>query len=176
MSKSLSMLGVVLLLGFPIVAASQATALTITQLSNQSVGHPAFPATACVDVGGALTANGTPVGPFPCNNQFNEQWIYSNGWFLGIGTTGFGTGAVNKCLSVRRNSTLAGARVELDTCISGNRSQLWEAVINTTSGHSVILNIGSAKCLDSQGQIGGGLQLVINLCNASAVGQVWDLK
>ena len=173
MRKSLSTLGLVLLLGLPMATASPAAAFTITQLSNQKVGNPAFPATACVDVGGAGTADGTIVGPFPCNNQFNEQWIYANGQFLGLGTVGFGKGAVNKCLSVHNDSTLPGTGVELDTCLTGNTSQTWDLVGSSTV--SEIINVAADKCLDSQGKIGGGLQLVIEPCNGSA-GQKWLLK
>jgi hypothetical protein len=173
MRKSLSMLGVVLLLGIPIAAVPQASAFTITQLSNQNVGHPAFPATACVDVGGAGTADGTVIGPFPCNNQFNEQWIYANGQFLGLGTVGFGGGAVNKCLSVHNDSGANGTGVELDTCIKGNTSQLWDLIGDSLV--SEIVNVAANKCLDSLGKIGGGLQLVIETCNGSA-GQKWQLK
>jgi ricin-type beta-trefoil lectin protein len=173
MGKNFSMLGVALVLGLLFANAPQATALTITRLSNQNVGHPAFPATACVDVGGAFTADGTIVGPFPCNNQFNEQWIYANGQFLGLGTVGFGSAAVNKCLSVHNDSTVAGAGVELDTCLTANTSQLWDLIGN--SRVSEIINVASDKCLDSLGRIGGGLQLVIEPCNGSA-GQKWLLK
>ena len=142
--------------------------ITITQLSNQNV-KDGFPITACADVGGAATANRTPVGPFPCNNQLNERWIYSNGQFIGIGTAN----GVSKCLSVHGNSTAPGTPVELDTCKSGNDSQLWFATGGPTV--SEIIGVLSGLCLDSQGQIGGGLQLVINTCNKSA-GQQWDLK
>jgi len=178
MRKALSMLGVVLLPALLIASAPQATALTITQLSNQGVGHPfPFPATACVDVGGANTADGTIIGPFPCNNQFNEQWIYKNGQFRGLGTDGCCTTAVNKCLSVHGNSKAPGAGIELDTCMSGNGSQLWfvEGSVGPVGNLSEIVNVASGFCLDSRGEIGGHLQLVIEPCNGSA-GQQWDLK
>jgi hypothetical protein len=176
MTKLFSTIGVGLSLGILLVTAPQATALTITQLSNQSVGNPPFPATACVDVQNASTATATPVGPFPCNNQFNEQWIYENGRFIGIGThnaTITSTTLIETCLSVHGNTTASGAGVELDTCRSGNESQLWDVRGNGTS--SQIVNVASGLCLDSRGEIGGGLQLIINICNGSA-GQNWLLK
>jgi Ricin-type beta-trefoil lectin domain len=177
MNKIFSTLGIGLSLGMLLVTAPHATALTITQISNQNVGNPPFPATACVDVQNASTASATPVGPFPCNNQFNEQWIYENGRFIGIGThnaTITSTTLVETCLSVHGNSTTSGAGVELDTCISGNASQLWDVRGNGTT--SVIINVASGLCLDSRGQIGGGLQLIINVCNVNAAGQHWLLK
>ncbi len=173
MRKSLSMLAGVSALGLLFANVPQATALTITQLSNQNVGNPAFPATACVDVGGDSTADGAIIGPFPCNNQFNEQWIYANGQFLGLGTVGFGAGAVNKCLSVHNDSGANGTGVELGTCITGHTSQLWDLVGDSIV--SEIINVASDKCLDILGRIGGGLQLVIETCNGSA-GQKWNLK
>jgi hypothetical protein len=176
MNKMFSTIGVGLSLGILLVTAPQATALTITQLSNQSVGNPPFPATACVDVQNASTATATPVGPFPCNNQFNEQWIYENGRFIGIGThnaTITSTTLIETCLSVHGNTTASGAGVELDTCRRGNESQLWDVRGNGTS--SQIVNVASGLCLDSRGEIGGGLQLIINICNGSA-GQNWLLK
>ena len=175
MRKSLSMLGVVLLPGLLIASAPEASALTITQQSNKTVGTPPGVATACVDVGGASTANGTPIGPFPCNNQFNEQWIYQHGQFLGLGTVG-GPVAVNKCLSVRANSTAPGAPVELDTCTGGG-GQFWllRGLAGPTGNFSIIENLTTGFCLDSKGEIGGGLQLEVEPCNGSA-GQQWDLK
>ena len=178
MRQRLTILGAVLLPALLIASAPQATALTITQLSNQNVGHPfPFPATACADVDGANTADGTIIGPFPCNNGFNEQWIYKNGQFRGLGTDGCCTTAVNKCLSVHGNSKAPGAGIELDTCISGNGSQLWfvEGSVGPVGNLSEIVNVASGFCLDSRGEIGGHLQLVIEPCNGSA-GQQWDLK
>jgi hypothetical protein len=160
-----------------LVSATPAGALTITQLSNKDVGNPPFPATACVDVQNFATANGTPVGPFPCNNQFNEQWIYENGRFIGVGThtaTTTSTVLTETCLSVHGNSTASGAGVELDTCVSGNQSQLWDVQGNGAT--SQIVNVASGKCLDSLGEIGGGLQLIINTCNGESAGQHWLLK
>jgi hypothetical protein len=177
MNKIVSTLGVGLSLGMLLVTAPQATALTITQLSNQQVGHPPFGATACVDVQNYSTANATPVGPFPCNNQFNEQWIYENGRFIGVGTHAasiISPTVIETCLSVHGSSTTSGAGVELDACVSGNRSQLWDVRGNGTI--SQIVNVASGLCLDSQGQIGGGLQLIINTCNVDAPGQNWLLK
>lgn len=171
--KSLSMLGVVLLPSLLIASAPQASAFTITQLSSLSVGSPPGPATACVDVAGASTANGTPIGPFPCNNQFNEQWIYQNGQFLGLGTVGFGSSGVNKCLSVHGSSIVPGAGVELDTCVSGNGFQLW--FVEGSGPLSDLVNLATGFCLDSRGEIGAGLQLAVEPCNKSA-GQQWDLK
>ena len=68
---------------------------------------------------------------------------------------------------------MSGTGVELDTCLTGNTSQLWDLVGDSTV--SEIINVGANKCLDSFGKIGGGLQLVIEPCNGSA-GQKWDLK
>jgi hypothetical protein len=176
MRKSLSVLRVVLLPGLLFASAPQASAFTITQLSSQSVGSPPAPTTACVDVAGASTASGTIIGPFPCNNQFNEQWIYQNGQFLGLGTVGFGASAVNKCLSVHGNSTVPGAGVELDTC-TGSGGQFWliQGLASPAGNHSTIENLTTGFCLDSRNEIGAGLQLVVEPCNGSA-GQQWDLK
>ena len=172
MRISLSMLGVVLLHGLLIASAPKASAFTITQLSNKTVGTPPGAVTACVDVAGASTANGAKIGPFPCNNQFNEQWIYEGGQFVGLGTVGFDGGAVNKCLSVHGNSTLPGAGVELDTC-TGGRGQLW--FIQGSNNFAIIANSFTSFCLDSLGKIGSGLQLVVEPCDGS-VGQNWVLK
>jgi ricin-type beta-trefoil lectin protein/carbamoyl-phosphate synthase L subunit-like protein len=173
MRKLLSISGVAVALGVLIAGAPQAGALTITQTSNQTVNRGGA-ITACVDVLAGATSNGTPVIPFPCENAFNEQWNYSNGWFLGIGTVDSGgTSPRNTCMSVHGNATAAGSGVELHTCVSGNMSQLWEPTVSR--GNSVIVNVKSGKCLDSRGQIGLGSQLVINTCNGSA-GQTWDLR
>jgi hypothetical protein len=154
------------------VIVPPARALTIAQQSNQAVrdGSPVY---ACVDVAYGKMTNGTSVGAFPCHNGINQKWIYSNGQFLGIGSNESAVGGTNKCLSVAGNSSASGALVELHTCESGNTSQLWQATGN--GSQSIIVNIGSGKCLDSQGQIGSNLHLIINTCNGSA-GQTWDLR
>jgi chitinase len=163
MRKMLPLLGVLLPLGMLIASAPEAAAVTITQPS--STGD----VTGCVDVAGADTAEGTRVGAYPCNNYFNEQWIWSYSQFLGIGTTS----SVNTCLSVHGNATTSGSLVELDACVAKNASQEWE--IYGTGALSEIIGIASKLCLDSQGNIGSGSQLVIKTCNASA-GQQWELK
>jgi hypothetical protein len=143
----------------------QLNGVTITQTSNQNVQN-GFPITACVDVNGGDTANGAPVGPFPCNNGFNERWTYAGGQFIGLGSFN----GTKKCLSVHGNSTAAGAPVELDTCAQGSKGQLWKI-----SQVSQIISSAGNNCLDSQGQIGGNLQLVVNPCNDTD-GQFWDLR
>ncbi|HEV2303537.1 MAG TPA: RICIN domain-containing protein [Stellaceae bacterium] len=155
-----------------IASASQSVALTIAQQSNQSV-RDGSPVTACVDVAYGKTANGTSVGPFPCNNQLNEQWVYQNGQFLGIDSNRSAVGGANRCLSVSGNSTATGAPTVLSKCVAGNTSQLWE--ITGDGNTSFIVNLASGKCLDSEGQLGSNLHLVINPCNGSA-NQTWLLK
>ena len=61
--------------------------------------------------------------------------------------------------------------------MSGNGSQLWfvEGSVGPVGNLSEIVNVASGFCLDSRGEIGGHLQLVIEPCNGSA-GQQWDLK
>ena len=158
-------------------SASQTWSLkgvTITQTSAQTVNGGTI--TVCADVGGAATANGTPVGPYPCNNQLNEQWMLSNGQFIGLGTAN----ATSECLSVKGNSTEPGALVELDTCKNGNSFQLWTVLgVSSSSGSpsGVIISSGNGFCLDSRGQAGAGLQLAVNPCGDNLpAGQAWTLK
>ena len=146
--------------------------VTITQTSSQTVNGGII--TVCADVGGGATADGTPVGPYPCNNQLNEQWIWSNGQIIGLGTYN----GTSKCLTAAGGTP--GALVALDTCKPGDLFQSWQAVSNAFNGGNpgYILNLGapgSSLCLDSLGRVGAGLQLVVNNCNNSA-GQTWSLK
>ena len=125
----------------------------------------------CANVKGAVIANGTAVIAFACTGDFNEQWDYVDGEFLGLGTTS----GVNKCLDVKGNGTKPGTLVDLYSC-NGGQNQQWSVFNGTTLGlpsSGLIYNPQSGLCLDSSG--GSGAQLTIEICNGAA-SQNWKVE
>jgi hypothetical protein len=159
--RNLKILGILLPLGASIAIAPLASALSITQKSDQTVNGGYV--TTCVDVKGSHVADGTPVGPYACNNNFNEEWELFEGQLRGIGST-----AGNyKCLTAQNSSS--GSPVILDACAVNNSNQIWTIQNN---GQIVSKN---GRCLDSQGYVGAQGQLVVNMCRNKA-SQIWRLK
>jgi mannan endo-1,4-beta-mannosidase len=125
----------------------------------------------CANVKGAATTDGTPVLAWDCNGDFNEQWEYAYGQFLGLGTTG----GTSKCLDVYGAGTNPGTAVILYHC-TGGANQEWEIFNGALLGFpntTVIYGTQSGLCLDSLG--GFGKQLTIEYCNGSK-SQNWKVE
>jgi hypothetical protein len=137
-----------------------ANAFAITQKSTEMVNGGYV--TTCVDVKGRHIIDGTPVGPYPCNSYFNEQWDYSSGSLVGIGTTS----GDRKCLTAQNPSI--SSPVVLSTCVANNSGQIWsihsDGKIATSNG----------RCLDSKGYVGADGQLTAERCS-NAVSQQWAI-
>jgi Ricin-type beta-trefoil lectin domain len=90
------------------------------------------PPTACLNVQGASSADGTPVITYACQGTANESWILANTSQGNAppGHTNAIVGLGGKCL------TTSGSGVVLKTCTSGNTNQewIWNATTRMLSG------------------------------------------
>ncbi len=128
----------------------------------------------CAAVQGSKTANGTPVIAYSCSGAFNDEWNLNKGQIQGLGTVS----GTSKCLTSA--GTTAGSLVELSTCVSGSSTQEWWLFSGASDGCASCTLIFSGKtglCLDSSGgpSTGGGTQLIIDDCTASA-SQNWTVR
>jgi hypothetical protein len=90
---------------------------------------------ACLDVAGAVSADGTTVQLHSCNGTAAQRW-----------TTGDGTvRALDRCLDVAGGGTAAGTRVQLWTC-NGTGAQVWQPQTGGT-----LRNPQSGRCLEVAG-------------------------
>ncbi|MEU1510027.1 ricin-type beta-trefoil lectin domain protein [Kitasatospora sp. NPDC005748] len=107
----------------------------------------------CMDVWGARTSDGTPVGTWTCHDGGSEKWTRP-----GDGTLR----ALGKCARPVGGNGFAGAKVELVTC-DGSNSQQW------TDGADGALVHSSTFCLEIPGANGTpGTQLGLWACNGLA--------
>jgi hypothetical protein len=121
----------------------------------------------CVNVFDDNPANETKVIAYPCSADFNNQWDWVDGQFIGLGTTVAGS----KCLDVVGNSTEVGAKIDLFSC-NGTGGQQWE-IKNPKNLPGEIYNPASGLCLDLSG--GEGAQLTLQVCDGSA-NQNWKIE
>jgi hypothetical protein len=150
MRRLLCLSGLALLL---LAVAAPARAFEITQVIPKT--NP--PLTACMDVKGANTANGTPVEAYPCNGYFNEQWRMDGSAITGTG----GYGAKTTCLAI-----VNGLAVLANPCPSAG------APIEFNLG---VLEGGNGDCFDSQGKYGSGAQIAVTSCAFDA-SQTWIVR
>ena len=126
----------------------------------------------CADVSEAAITNVTPVGAFYCNGDFNQQWEYIDGQFVGIGTTK----GVNKCLDIHgAGPNPPGTVVELFDCNGGPNQQwsIFNGALRGLPSSNLIYNPQSGLCLDASG--GKSAQLTIERCTGSS-SQNWRLE
>jgi|HubBroStandDraft_4_1064222.scaffolds.fasta_scaffold33320_4 alpha-glucosidase len=128
----------------------------------------------CAAVEGSKTANGTPVISYSCSGGFNDEWNMSEGQIQGIGTVS----GTSKCLTA--TGTTTGSLVELSKCIGGSSTQEWWLVSGASDdcpSCTLIFAARTGLCLDSSGgpSTGGGTQLIIDDCTASA-SQNWIVR
>lgn len=113
----------------------------------------------CLDIRGALNADGTPVQVYQCNNTVAQQWGYRTDHTLS---------ALGKCLDVSASGTANGTRVQLWTC-NGTGAQTWALQANGS-----LRNPQSGRCLDLPGgNNADGTALQIWDCNGTAA-QGWQ--
>jgi hypothetical protein len=140
--------------GILLVVAGSASAFEITQ------AIPSTNQTACLDVEGDKTADGTPIQAYPCTGGFNEQWsLDKQGHLQGIGTE---SGDAD-CLEAKSNK-----KVVLNSC-----KQTWLVGSNLPNGGYI--SMSGSDCLDSQGVYRSGAQVIDDTCMGLA-SQIWVLK
>jgi hypothetical protein len=121
----------------------------------------------CVNVSGDETANETKVIAYYCSADFNNQWNWIEGQFIGVGSSAAG----NKCLDVVGNSTEVGAKIDLFTC-NGSGGQQWE-IRNPKNLPGEIYNPASGLCLSWIA--GENEQLTLQVCNGGTH-QNWTIN
>ena len=127
----------------------------------------------CFSLKGSLTANGTPVLSYSCDDGPAQQWYFSAGEIVGLGTNGTKT----KCLSAVSNA--AGSLVELSAC-TGAATQQWLMAPGSRIGvgAGAFIQLGNSDlCVDSSGGavVGLGTELVLNMCTGVA-SQNWIVR
>ena len=114
----------------------------------------------CLDVAGAVDADGTPVQLAHCNGNRAQQWT--------VGSDGT-IRAYDRCLDVADGGTTAGTRVQLWTC-NGTGAQQW-----AHTGQHGLRNPQSGLCLQPVGRVqNDGTRTEIANCDGSTV-QRWNL-
>jgi hypothetical protein len=123
----------------------------------------------CFSVNGSLTANGTRVDAYSCDEGPAQQWYFSAGQIIGLGTNGTNT----KCLMAAGKTS--GSAVEISAC-SGGAAQQWLIVPGARIGlpASGLVQLGDSDlCVDSAA--GTGQTLVVNKCTGGA-SQNWIVR
>jgi hypothetical protein len=117
----------------------------------------------CVDSRGAVSANGTVIQQYACNNsnaqQFQFQW--TNGPYLRVNNRA----NTAESWDVSNRSTADNAGIQL-WAYGGGTNQQWQAV-QETGGYWHFVNMSSQKCLTASGS-GDGTQLTQVTCTGVA--------
>ncbi len=126
----------------------------------------------CFSLDGSLTTNGTKVLSYSCDDGPAQQWYFSAGQIVGLGTNG----TKSKCLTAASNA--AGSLVELSAC-TGAATQQWLMAPGSRIGVSAgafIQLADSDLCVDNSGPpVGLGIELVLNTCTGAA-SQNWIVR
>jgi hypothetical protein len=127
----------------------------------------------CFSLEGSLTANGTPVLSYSCDDGPAQQWYFSAGQIVGLGTNGTNI----KCLTAASNA--AASLVELSAC-TGEATQQWLMAPGSRIGVAAgaFIQLGDSDlCVDSSGgaRVGLGTELVLNTCTGAA-SQNWLVR
>jgi streptogrisin C len=113
----------------------------------------------CVDVPGAVFADGAHLQMYDCNGTNAQRWTFVNGTLQAA--------ANNLCMDVAGGGTAAGTPIQIAYC-SGNPAQQW---VLTAAGD--LVNPQANRCLDINGWNGdNGASLIIWDCTGGA-NQKW---
>ncbi|KAF9529142.1 ricin B lectin domain-containing protein [Crepidotus variabilis] len=124
--------------------------------------HPNYNPSKCMDVRGAVYADGTPVQIYDCNGTGAQKWV-SNEDFTKVRVAG-----TNYCLDAGTN-TANGVGMKIWTCYDNLGAQEWFA-----SSNKQIIREGTGFCLDlPNGNPANGNQLQTWECANGNTNQVW---
>ncbi|MEV1047570.1 ThuA domain-containing protein [Streptomyces sp. NPDC049916] len=114
----------------------------------------------CVEAAGGLSADGTQIQLWTCNQSAAQRWTAgADGTFRALG----------KCLDVSGAGTADGTKIQLYGC-NGTGAQKWVAQADGT-----LKNVSSGKCLDAAGvSSADGTKLHLWTCHTGA-NQKWVL-
>jgi len=139
-----------------------------TSVPPTPVGRPFHPNninSKCLDVKGAVFANGTPVQIFDCNGSKAQQWIYNNG------NTKFQLAGTNFCLDATSGTPADGTKMKIWQCYDNLPAQAWFYSSSRT------LKLQSAnECLDlPNGFTTNANQLQVFQCFQGSTNQIWTV-
>ncbi|KAF9457289.1 G-X-X-X-Q-X-W domain-containing protein [Collybia nuda] len=116
----------------------------------------------CLDVRGAVFANGTPVQIYDCNGSGAQNWIVNRG------NTKVQVAGTNFCLDAG-SSPGNGVGMKIWTCYSGLAAQAWYY----TDDNRIALT-GQGQCLDlTGGNLSNGNRIQTWQCTNGNNNQVW---
>jgi type 1 glutamine amidotransferase len=127
--------------------------------SPSGVGPVTGLAGKCLDVRGAVSADGTQVQLYPCNGTGAQTWTRAGATLTALG----------RCLDVSGGGSANGTKVQLWTC-NGSGAQNW-----APSSDGTLRNPQSGKCLDVTGNNPADSTPVQLWTCGTAAGQRWTL-
>lgn len=114
----------------------------------------------CLDVAGAVNANGNNVQIWDCNGTVAQVWTFSPGGQI--------RNAMGRCLDVAGAVNATGTNVQIWDC-NGSVAQIW----NLTPGGAIRNTMG--RCLDVAGAANAnGVNVQIWDCNGTTA-QIWTI-
>ncbi|KAF5376912.1 hypothetical protein D9615_007318 [Tricholomella constricta] len=129
-----------------------------------SVIHPNGDTTKCLDVRGAIFADGTPVQIYDCNDTVAQKWNISRA------ETTVQLNGTNFCLDAGSNPA-SGVGMKIWTCYEGLPAQTWYY----TDDNRIAL-LGQGQCLDlTNGVHVNSNQVQTWQCTDGNTNQVWTI-
>ncbi|EKM79676.1 hypothetical protein AGABI1DRAFT_114159 [Agaricus bisporus var. burnettii JB137-S8] len=126
--------------------------------------HSNVDGSKCMDVEGAIFANGTPVQIFDCNGSSAQQWTLTDG------NTKVLVAGTNFCLDATSANPANGVGMKIWECFDGLAAQSW----TYTDSHHLQLQ-SSPKCIDlTNGDTTNGNQLQVFDCFDGNNNQIWN--
>jgi len=142
------------------------TAPPVSTSSSSAISpiHPISDTSKCLDVRGAVFANGTPVQIYDCNETNAQQWVISPG------TTSLNVLGTNYCLDAGSDPA-SGVGMKIWTCFDGLAAQTW---FYTADDRIAVL--GQGQCLDlTNGVLTNSNQVQTWECTDNDINQAWVL-
>ncbi len=160
---------------YPLLAQANGAALTNLSAGPYRV-RPTLNLSACMDLNGAVSTNGTPIQSYHCNGTSAQSWT-----LVPItGSSGSGYQVISassgSCLDVSGVSHSDGALVHEWRCLGASQpNQIWQVLAFGTSYE--LMSVSSGKCLDlPSGNSSNGTQLQQWSCGAGTnKNQAWSL-
>ncbi|KDR77633.1 hypothetical protein GALMADRAFT_224914 [Galerina marginata CBS 339.88] len=126
--------------------------------------HPNGAPNKCLDVRGAIYANGTAVQIYDCNETAAQRWLITKGG----GTSAVTLAGTNFCLDAGANPS-SGTGLKIWKCINALPAQTWQF----TDGNQLQLSTIN-QCVDLQnGNLSNGRRVQTWTCGSSNANQIW---
>ncbi|KAF9562513.1 hypothetical protein CPC08DRAFT_663165 [Agrocybe pediades] len=127
--------------------------------------HPNGNTNKCLDVRGAVFANGTPVQIYDCNGSNAQKWLLTRD------LTKIQLAGTNFCLDATSASPPNGTGLKIWQCFDNLPAQSW---IYSRSDNKIRLNAGANQCVDlTNGVLTNSNQVQTWECGNNNPNQVW---